>query len=102
MRTYKKKPEGHNDGTWTLLETALHLISCEKYRELRANNFWSSLAVVWKELVHSPAEHFQTPVKKLNNVNVNFSEIPDKRIGPRAWEPCLTYTQTTTNDAIFV
>jgi len=36
------------------------------------------------ELVHSLAEHFKTLVKKLNNVNINYSKIPKKHRGPHA------------------
>ena len=33
-------------------------------------------AFVWKELVHSLAEHFQTSANKLDNLNVNCLKIP--------------------------
>ena len=36
----------------------------------------SRLHVCQKELVHSLAEHFQTPVYKLNNLNVDYMKIP--------------------------
>ena len=33
-------------------------------------------AFVWKEVVHSLAEHFQTPVNKVNNVDANYFKLP--------------------------
>jgi len=36
------------------------------------------------ELVHSLAKHFQMPLNKLNNVNVNYLKIPKNHRGPHA------------------
>jgi len=41
------------------------------YRQINSSRFY-----VQEELVHSPAENFQTPVNKLNNINVNYLKIP--------------------------
>jgi len=30
------------------------------------------------------AEHFKTPVSKLNNLNVNYLKVPKKQRGPHA------------------
>jgi len=49
---------------------------------------------VLKELVHSLAEHFETPVNKPNNVNVNYLKIPKKSRGPHKTPWRATYGPT--------
>jgi len=44
--------------------------------------------------VHSPAEHFQTPGNKLNNVNVNYLNIPKKHRGPHKAPSLAAYLRT--------
>jgi len=41
----------------------------------------SSRLYVHKELIHSPAEHFQPPVIKINNVNVIYLKFPKSIAG---------------------
>jgi len=42
----------------------------------------SGLYVRLKELVHSLEEHFETPLKKLNDISVFFSILPKKHCRP--------------------
>jgi len=48
----------------------------------QGKSFLAASTFVSKELVHSLAEHFETPVNNLNNVNVNCLKIPKKHCGP--------------------
>jgi len=48
-------------------------------------SFLAVSTFVEKELVHSLAEHFKKPVKKLNNLNANYLKIPKtSRAAPNA------------------
>ena len=55
------------------------------------NSFLAVSTFVWKELVHSLAEHFQTPVNKANNVNVLITvfENSQKTARPACLRPLV-------------
>ena len=61
----------NNGGNWTLLETPFTSYFLQKFvgkASLAVSTFF------WKKLVHSLAEHFQTPVNELNYVDVENSQ----------------------------
>jgi len=83
MRTYEvtRGPHYYADATMAVpepWETAFTSYFLRKVSLVMGISFISVSTFVWKELVHSLAEHFQTPVNKLNDVNINYLKIPKK------------------------
>jgi len=82
----------HNNGrTCTLLETVFASYFLRKKIMRMGNSFLAVSTFVWKELVHSLAEHFQTPVNKANNVNVLITvfENSQKTARPACLRPLV-------------
>jgi len=76
----------NNGGSWTFLETAFAPHFLRKLSVI-GKPFLAVSTFVQKKLVHSLAEHFQTTVNKLNNVNGNYEKIPRNHPGPHVWDP---------------
>jgi len=88
MRAYKVTPGPYYDTDATmvisehayLLEIAFTSYFLRKVSCVIGKQFLALCTLFQKDLVHSMAEHFQTPVNKLNNLN--FNTILKKHGGP--------------------